>query len=347
MEDREFAFPAKSESTRVRIGNGARRTFDEFVQSIGRYSEVVHLVDESVARHFADDLPTASCDVIVQKGGESEKTFAAVEALIARLSSRGIARDSLLCVWGGGSLCDLGAFTAAVYLRGIDCVLCPTSLVAMVDAAIGGKCGVDHAVQKNVIGVIRQPKGVLIDPDFLASLGRDGMREGIVEAAKGAAMFDADFFARIEDGVDRILARSEELIAALVRDAVLLKLRVVAEDQTDVGQRMFLNFGHTIGHAIESVSRFSVSHGAAVAAGMPIEIEIAQKGGGERIGSLMRRLGYVVGPAMKRLKTADLWPYVMLDKKRSGGRVRMAVPETIGRGTVIFIDEADCARVLG
>lgn len=347
MEDREFAFPAKSETTRVRIGNGARRSFADFLASIGNYSDVVHLVDETVAKHFASDLATGSSDVFLHRGGEPEKTFSAVEALIAKLSSRGIARDALLCVWGGGSLCDLGAFTAAVYLRGIDCVLCPTSLVAMVDAAIGGKCGVDHEVQKNVIGVIRQPKGVLIDQDFLLSLGRDGMREGIVEAAKGAAMFDADFFARIEDSVDRILARSEDLIAELVRDAVLLKMKVVAEDQKDVGQRMFLNFGHTIGHAIESVSRFSISHGAAVAAGMPIEIEIAKKGGGERIGQLMRRLGYVVGPALKRLKTADLWPYVMHDKKRAAGRVRIAVPEEIGRGTVMAIDEADCMRVLG
>lgn len=219
-------------------------------------------VPEGYARAVADVC--ASPVLVTLPRGEGSKSPEAAEVLLRTMLGAGFTRGDAVCAVGGGVVCDVAGFAAATYMRGVDCYLVPTTVLAQVDASIGGKTAVNLDGVKNVVGVFRQPRGVLIDPDVLDTLPPRQVANGLAEAVKAALVGDADLFARFEAaaGGEASLPAIEEVIIPAIR----VKRRIVEADERESGLRRVLNFGHTIGHGIESASE--MLHGEAVAVGM-------------------------------------------------------------------------------
>ncbi|HUP89099.1 MAG TPA: 3-dehydroquinate synthase, partial [Longimicrobiales bacterium] len=226
--------------------------------------------------------------------GEANKTVQRWEQLSFDLLFEGFGRDTTIIAIGGGVTGDLAGFIAATYMRGVPIVQVPTSLLAMIDASIGGKTGVDAPAGKNLIGAFHQPAVVVIDPLVLNTLPDDELRNGLAEAIKHGAIADAAYLATIPKSIDAIFQRDPAALNALIKRSVELKARHVSEDVHEAGARAALNFGHTIGHALEHVSHFALPHGSAVALGM-----VAEAAAGELIGITERgtaeQLKHVIG----------------------------------------------------
>lgn len=271
--------------------------------------------------------------MLVVPGGEACKTVAEATKLWAQLTDFRIGRKDLLINLGGGSVTDLGGFVASTYLRGIPFVHVPTTLLAMVDAALGGKNGVDLGSVKNRIGTFVFPISTVCDPVFLKTLPDEGWLDGLAESIKHALIADEGLWKMISDSLDV----REELVKHLDRIQAV-KLRVVEQDPFEKDLRMILNFGHSIGHAIESCALEAgltmMSHGRAVAVGMVVESRIASKMGllsaadGDAIAAfIIRHFGE---PGLSWMNPDRLMHILRLDKKNSGASIRMSLPECIG-----------------
>src|SRR6185312_7677005 len=205
--------------------------------------------------------------------GEWNKTRETWARLSDRLLEHQFGRDSAVIALGGGVVGDVAGFVAATYLRGIPYVQVPTSLLAMIDSSIGGKTGVDVTAGKNLIGAFHQPRLVVADLDVLSSLPRSQLAAGIAEAVKHGVIADAEYFAFLEATPDAILRGDAAAVERLVTRSIEIKAAVVAEDEREMGRRAILNFGHTVGHAIEATVKYDMLHGEAVAIGMAYEAE--------------------------------------------------------------------------
>jgi len=237
-------------------------------------SRVAELHAESALASFA----TAGCDaeLFVFPAGEWNKSRAAWAVLSDELLECGFGRDAAVVALGGGVAGDLSGFVASTYMRGVPFVVVPTSLLAMVDASVGGKTGLDTDRAKNAIGAFHHPRLVLIDPDLLATLPKPHLRAGLAEAIKTAAIQDADLFAWIEDNAADLAAGDLGTLAALIAACVGIKAAVVSADPSEEGVRQILNFGHTAGHALETLAGLALLHGEAVAAGMRLETRLGE-----------------------------------------------------------------------
>jgi 3-dehydroquinate synthase len=253
-------------------------------------------------------------------------------------------------VLGGGTLTDLAGFVGAVYMRGIPCVYCPTTTLAMCDAALGGKNGVDHDSLKNQLGAIRQPDLVLADTDWLQSLPDEQFREGLVEVVKMAAVLSLENFVRLEELAPALADREPAATLEAIEMAVAMKMQVVLADEREADLRRTLNFGHTIGHAIESLSGETVRHGSAVAMGLIAECRAtADLVPGEvvgRIAALLARIGVSTTIPPQWANAGLLWQIAMRDKKARRGRVPMIVPPVLGQHATTELTEAGLARAL-
>ncbi len=268
--------------------------------------------------------------------GERFKTRETKALLEDRLLKRGAGRDTVVVALGGGVTGDLAGFLAATWHRGVPLVAIPTSLLAMVDAALGGKTAVDLPGGKNLVGVFHQPVSLWADVSVLRTLPTRNYREGLAEAVKTAAALDAALFRGLEADVTRLVLRDPRSIARIVSRCLLLKGRVVVSDERDTGRRAVLNFGHTVAHAIEAATDYRISHGEAVAIGVVAEARLAERVTGlprahaDRIEALVAAFGLPVRPPAgidrKRLVRA-----MSRDKKTRAGIVRCALPERIGR----------------
>jgi 3-dehydroquinate synthase len=265
--------------------------------------------------------------------GERSKTRATKADLEDRMLAEGLGRDTCVVALGGGVTLDLAGFVAATYLRGVPSLLLPTSLLAQLDASIGGKTGVDVPAGKNLVGAFHFPAAVLIDPRVLRTLPERERRCGLTEAVKHAVVGDPALFRLLERRAPH-LRRPGPLDAALVGAAVRVKLAVVARDPLEHGPRAVLNFGHTVGHALEAASGGRVPHGLAVAVGMAVEADVAVTQCGfpaadrDRLRNLLARLGL---PAGHPLPFARLAPFLAADKKNRRGALRLALPARLGR----------------
>jgi 3-dehydroquinate synthase len=228
---------------------------------------------------------------------------------------------------------DLAGFVAATYMRGVPFVQIPTTLLAMIDASVGGKTGVDTPAGKNLVGAFHQPVLVIADPTVLATLPANHFRAGLAEALKHGVIADADYFERIAASREST-ARDERTLTGLIAESVRIKASVVARDERESGLRKVLNFGHTIGHAIESVSNYKLLHGEAIAIGMALESTLA-----ERIGIAKPGTSDTIREALNALGLPSTFPALdrgavlaatKSDKKARGGRVEYALPSTIG-----------------
>lgn len=272
--------------------------------------------------------------VAVIPSGERHKTLSTVSGVFDQFLAAKVERSTPVLALGGGVVGDLTGFVAATILRGVPFVQVPTTLLAMVDASVGGKTGIDHTVGKNLIGAFHQPMAVLVDPAVLKTLPPRELRSGLAECIKHEIIRDAEGFARLERSIDRALAVDVDYLAELVAHNVAIKARVVEADPFERGERAHLNFGHTFGHAIETVSNYSYAHGECVALGMVAASRMAAKMGllerdsVERIVHLIEAAGLPIGGMT--LDVDAVASAMAFDKKVSSGKIRFVLPDRIG-----------------
>lgn len=271
-------------------------------------------------------------------GDEVAKTLGHVSRIWDWLVDNGAQRPDALVAFGGGVVCDIVGFAAACFLRGIGLVNAPTTLLAQVDAAVGGKTGINHARGKNLIGAFYQPLCVVADTGLLATLSPRAFSAGMAEVAKVAMILDADLFARLECVAPSLAAKDADALTPLVARSIELKADIVARDERESGERMLLNYGHTVGHALEAAAGYGVLlHGEAVAVGMRAAAEIAQRlsvlsaEDAHRQAKLLRSLGL---PAAWPASTEEVVNRLVLDKKRAGSRQRWILADKVGSGRV-------------
>ena len=276
---------------------------------------------------------------IVVPDGEQAKSWQTLERVFDALLEARCGRDTLLVALGGGVVGDLAGFAAAVYQRGMPFVQVPTTLLAQVDSAVGGKTAINHARGKNMIGAFHQPLAVVSDVTALDTLPERELRAGVAEVIKHGLALDAAFVQWLESNVERLLRRDREALAHAVRRSCELKARIVAEDERECGARALLNFGHTFGHAIEAATGYGTwLHGEAVAAGMVMAAELSalmghlKKTDVSRVRELLGRARLpVAGP---QLAAERLLEAMALDKKAAKGKTRFVVLESIGRAAL-------------
>jgi shikimate kinase/3-dehydroquinate synthase len=311
-------------------------------------SQVIVVTDANVqrARGRALDASLAPlgvrCTRVTLAPGEEHKTLASVGTIWDLALGAGVDRDAVVLGFGGGVVGDLAGFAAATLLRGVRVVLAPTTLLAMVDASVGGKTGFDHPVGKNLIGAFHQPRAVVADLAHLATLPPRDLRAGLAEVVKVALVADAALLEALEQDAVALARGDAGALAAVIRRAVIAKARVVRDDELEGGRRALLNLGHTIGHALEAHAGYTqYRHGEAVALGIIEELRIAAKVAGtpaaltERVRGLLARLGLPVDVSREELRAA--WPFVSSDKKRRGATVAMPIVSAPGEAEVTRI----------
>lgn len=226
----------------------------------GRAERIVAIVDSNVLRLHGPRL--GDIEIIEAAPGEGNKTLGAIERVYRSLLELEADRSAFVVGIGGGIACDIAGFAASTYMRGLRFGFVPTTLLAMVDASVGGKNGVNFMGYKNIIGTIRQPEFCLCDFELLETLPESEMRNGLAEAVKSAAIGDAGFFSYLEGGWKDALSRKGSAVERVVHDSLRVKIGIVEADETEKGERMKLNFGHTIGHAVEKAA--GIPHGEAI-----------------------------------------------------------------------------------
>jgi 3-dehydroquinate synthase len=241
--------------------------------------------DSNVAENYgprvASDLRKKGAKAVLLSfpAGETSKNSRVWEALCNRLSENGLSRDTCIVALGGGVTGDLAGFVAATYMRGVPVIQVPTTLLAMIDASIGGKTGIDTEHGKNLIGAFHQPRVVIIDPNVLRTLSNEELRYGLAEAVKHAAIADAAYLQWMRDSANAIFEHKTDTLVPLIKRSVEIKAKFVNEDVHEAGARAALNFGHTIAHALEQVSGYELAHGFAVALGMVVESAAGEMAG--------------------------------------------------------------------
>ncbi|MBI1849850.1 MAG: 3-dehydroquinate synthase [Planctomycetes bacterium] len=312
-------------------------------------------VDRLLGGDVERSLSSAGLHVrrVVVPAGEATKSLTQVESLCRAFAAHAMDRASLVVALGGGVVTDLAGFAAASYLRGVAWIAVPTTLQGQLDAAIGGKTGVNVPEGKNLVGAFHQPLAVVADPGVLRTLPDEELRSGLAEAVKCGVIGDADLFALLERRAADALAREPRAIEDVVFKSAKLKADVVSEDEREGGRRAILNFGHTIGHAIEAASGYGAyRHGEAVAIGMVAACRLACEATGftprdeERVRRLLESLGLPIR-LRAPLDRAVVHAAMSHDKKRIDGRVRFVLPEAIGRvRTGVAVDEGALNAVL-
>jgi len=278
-------------------------------------------------------LPAVDAELVIPPG-EASKSRERWSELSDTLLARKFGRDSALVLLGGGVVGDLGGFVAATYLRGIPYVQVPTTLLAMLDASVGGKTAVDTPHGKNLIGAFHPPAAVIADPRVLGTLPEREFRSGLAEAVKHGLIADRAYFDWIAAAAARIIARDPQTLAALVRRSVEIKAEVVSEDEREAGRRAILNAGHTVGHALEQASGYTLAHGEAVAIGLVTECRLAESigltapGVSAEVGRLLQRLG--LPTTLQGIAPHRVLESMASDKKNRESRIRFALPVSIG-----------------
>lgn len=281
------------------------------------------------------NLGRRNVESIALPDGEAHKTLATMQSILDRLVETRANRDTTVVALGGGVVGDIAGFAAACYMRGVDFVQVPTTLLAQVDSSVGGKTGVNHEQGKNLIGAFHQPRIVLIDTDTLATLPDRELRAGLAEVIKYGAICDAAFFDWLEKNMARLLARDADALAYAIGRSCELKAEVVAEDEREAGRRAILNFGHTFGHAIERCQGFGDwLHGEAVAAGMIMAAQLSGLASGDtdRLRALVAAAGLPITPP--DIAAADWMAAMGMDKKVQGKKLRFVLLDGIGASRV-------------
>lgn len=281
------------------------------------------------------DLCALPYDVAFIPDGETSKSLSEAEKLYTRAIEVGLDRKSVVIALGGGVVGDLAGFVAATFMRGINLIQIPTTLLAQVDSSVGGKTAVNHALGKNLIGAFHQPRAVFIDLNFLKTLPEREIKSGLGEVVKYGVISDANFFAYLEDNADKILQRDLKTLAHVVKRSCEIKAAVVSADEKESGLRRILNFGHTMAHAVEEQTAYKTyRHGEAVAIGMMaaalISCELGKTSADNvaRLERLLRRFGMLT--TCTGLDADKLYAVTLRDKKTVGGVVNWVLMRDFG-----------------
>lgn len=316
------------------------------VSHAGETQKICVISDSTVFDIFGEDvvksLEKAGFDVykIIFPPGEETKSISCLEKILEYLAEKGFSRTDMLLALGGGVIGDLTGFAAATFLRGVDFVQVPTTLLSAVDASVGGKTAINLKAGKNLAGAFHQPKLVIFDSNTLITLPNDRYKDGISEIIKSGMIANSEFFYRIAEEK----TASRKFIMECVAKAVSIKCKLVEADEKEKGQRKLLNFGHTMGHAIEICSGYKISHGHAVAIGMHAFAKAAEKLGKTKepsAASLKRLLkGYGIETSCP-YTPEELANVASRDKKRKGDDISLVIPRKIGECTIIDIKIKD------
>ena len=293
------------------------------------------LISQAKILNAVDGIPLSSFTLATLPDGEKAKSLKSVSRLIDEMAAADLSRGSVVLALGGGVVGDVAGFAASIYLRGIPVVQIPTTLLAQVDSSIGGKTAVNISAGKNLIGSFHQPRLVIVDPLFLQSLPRRQRVSGLYEALKYGIIKDRNIFTFFEENMELLLNGDVGKTEALIGRSLRVKAAVVEKDEREGNSRRVLNFGHTIGHALEAALGFKrILHGEAVGLGMLGATRIAEKMGrlpileGERIHTLVKAIGKA--PALKDVSARDVLKAMGHDKKIRDGSVHFVLPRRIG-----------------
>lgn len=302
------------------------------------------ITDANVARRYAQpalrSLRAAGFDpvLITVPAGETAKRLETVQQCYDELAAHRLERKSFVVALGGGVVGDLAGFVAATYLRGVPFVQVPTTLLAQVDSSVGGKVGVNLKAGKNLVGAFYQPRLVLCDLDTLRTLPKREFRAGLAEVIKYGIIYDAALFERLENSLPKLLKLEPKLLGAVVARCCAIKAEVVGQDETETGLRAILNFGHTIGHAIENSAGYGeYLHGEAIAIGQVAAAKLSMEllglcpGCVARIEDVFARAGLPTQIQLGARQRARLFEAMKLDKKVSGGEIKFVLAEEIGK----------------
>ncbi len=307
--------------------------------------QVVVVTDGTVRRICGNRLPPA--EVVTIGEGEGEKTLETVAGIYRRLMDLGADRSTFVLAVGGGVVCDVAGFAASTFMRGLDFGFVATTLLAQVDASVGGKNGVNLDGFKNMVGVFRQPSFVLCDPRLLTTLPPREIRSGFGEIVKHAAIASSDKFDFLESHWEEALALESEVVERLVAESVRIKAAVVSRDETEQGERRKLNFGHTIGHAVERAA--GLAHGEAVSVGMRAAADLSVQRGllepdaAKRLEALLRRMEL---PTRIPIEPSIVVQGLSMDKKRERDSIRFVLLDRIGHAVVESVPIGEVERFL-
>ncbi len=336
--------PLGNRSYEIRIGGGLLATLGGRCARLKLGPRCAIITDTNVGKRFAkpafNSLARAgfSPALIVVPPGEGAKSLKSVQSCYDQLAVHRLERKSFIVTLGGGVVGDLAGFVAATYLRGLAFVQVPTTLLAQVDSSVGGKVGVNLKAGKNLVGAFYQPRLVLCDLDTLQTLPEREYRAGLAEVIKYGIIYDARLFAQLERDFPKLLRRDQPTLAAVVARCCEIKAEVVGQDETEGGVRAILNFGHTIGHAIEAICGYGkFLHGEAISIGQVTTVKISRRLPGlskrdaDRIINLFKRAGLPTQIRLNSVQRRKLFAAMRLDKKVRAGEARFVLAEKIGK----------------
>lgn len=333
----------------ISIGSGLLAQRDLFTQAI-RGRRVMIVTNETVAPLYLERLQQTldgyQLDACILPDGEVYKTLDSFGRIMTALLEGGHGRDTTVIALGGGVIGDLAGFAAASYQRGVAFIQIPTTLLSQVDSSVGGKTGVNHPLGKNMIGAFYQPKAVIIDTDCLVTLPRRELSAGLAEVIKYGIIWDAEFFAWLENNISGLLALNTSLLIQAILRCCSIKADVVSQDETENGVRALLNLGHTFGHAIESEQGYgNWLHGEAVAAGTVLAAQTALQLGLLNQAQVLRIGALLLAAELPLSAPADMdFPvfmrHMMRDKKVLAGKLRLILPTNIGQAD-LFSDVSE------
>ncbi len=340
---RKVTVPLDDRSYPILIGENILANLGENCRRLKLGKRCAIITDSNVAPHYAqrtaDTLKAAGFDgVVIQiNAGEQSKDLKNVGAVLNELAARRLERSSFVVALGGGVVGDLAGFVAATYLRGIDFVQVPTSLLAQVDSSVGGKTGVNLKAGKNLVGAFYQPRLVVCDIETFTTLPDREFRSGLAEIIKYGIIYDPKLFAYLERRMDQILARDSKALAKIIARSCEIKAEVVGQDEKESGLRTILNFGHTIGHAIEAISGYgkylhgeAISIGQIAAARLSAQVARLSDLEVERIEKLFESAGLPTRIRLNAKQLERLHTATQLDKKVKGGEIKFVLADRIG-----------------
>ncbi|WP_300410336.1 3-dehydroquinate synthase [Lagierella sp.] len=339
---------AVSESYSVNVGRDNFELILKYLDKNGHRSKVAIITDDNVKKLHLNKLTTIfrenKVDYFVYSilPGEKSKNLTTIAEIMDFLASNKMSRSDMVIAFGGGVVGDIAGFAASIYLRGIDYIQIPTTLLSAVDSSVGGKTGVDLKKGKNLVGTFKQPKSVICNLNTFNTLSKEEFNNGIFECIKYGVLFDEDYFnIFLEEDFDYDSIK----LSLVVEKAIEFKAKVVIEDEFDYGKRRLLNLGHTFGHGIEQASNYNIKHGFAVGKGIEIISQISYQRGKLKNKDLQKIL-----LAIKKYNMADfvnfgfseVLDYVLVDKKIFNGKITMIIPEKIGK---CYLEEMDLQEV--
>lgn len=342
----ELTVTLPNHSYDLTIEKGLLSSIGAWVETLWNPQKIVVITDKNVEKLYGEKVLKSlnashfEASLIAVEPGEQSKSLAVATNLYDFLAEKGLTRSDGIIALGGGVVGDLAGFVASTYMRGLHFLQVPTTLLAQVDSSIGGKTAVNTSKAKNLVGTFAQPDGVLIDPNTLNTLEKRRVREGIAEIIKSAAIADKQLWARLGELQDEseLIANSEEIIAACCK----IKRKVVEEDELDNGVRLLLNFGHTIGHALENTAGYGVlTHGEGVALGMSNISQVAEEKG-QTLPGTTAKLNQMIQKFNLPIKTdnwnkEDIFEALTHDKKTRGGNINIILLEEIGTAKIVKI----------